>query len=133
MADDRIRRGCVFASKNEEFWKALEEGYGVVVVGLGTRGFMAYGDAWDANSLEGEDCLRKNFAGASFNHEDNVFLVIKEKGALIWRKKKDLTELKQKKAAVVLPFKQKSRATHQRVSVIPLWKQKKRFHFNETN
>jgi len=132
MVDDRIKRGYVFVSKDEKFWKALKEGYGVVVVGLGTRGFMAYGDAWDAGSFEGDDYLRKNFAGASFNYEDNVFLVTKEKGGLVWRKKKDLAELKQNKAAAIPPFKQKSGATHQRVSVVPLWKQK-RFHFSETN
>jgi len=106
MADE-IRRGYEFASKEEKFWEALAEGQGVVVIGVGTRGFRACSNSWDANFFEGEDNLRKNLTGADWNYEGNAFLVIKEKGKLIWRTKKELDEIKQKKAATILPVKRK--------------------------
>ncbi|MDP2736959.1 MAG: hypothetical protein Q8O59_04255 [bacterium] len=110
-----IRRRDDFASE-EKLRQTLLEGHGVVVIGMGTRGFRAYGDSWDAGSFEGEDYLRKNLAGANYNHGENAFLVIRENGKLVWQ-----------------PGKQKPVVTHRRVSAIPLWKQKKRFHFSETN
>ena len=105
MAKDKIRRGHEFPSREEKFWEALADWHGVVVIGLGTRGFKAYDCSYDLETEEGEKALRQNFAGAKYNHERNVFLVTRENGRLVWRTEAEPKPEARKKFTAVLPWR----------------------------
>ena len=107
MAKDEIRRGYEFASKEGKFWEALAEGQGVVVTAIGTRGFIAHCESLDAESIDGDDRLRKFLQGASYNHEGNAFLVNRENGKLVWRTKEQLAGIPRKSFLAKLPFVKK--------------------------